>query len=126
MALPDSCLRETYATDGACYKNLDQHRRKAAMVYLKALELSESGGTDYTDDFAQLNLDTVCYEALELGSWWVEVPFLVVAAASATDAGAEVPADIQDVAEAIKCLSRYTETQLHQMLLGLECAIGLL
>lgn len=124
MPLSTACLRSTYATEGACYKNLDQHRRKAAWVYLKALQLAAADGTDYTDDFGQLSADTVCYEPLELGNWWIAVPWLVIAAQAAEGAGATVPADIQDVAEAIACLSLYNETQLHQMALGLECELS--
>lgn len=122
-----ACLRATFATNGACYKNLDMHRRKAAMVYLKALELAALGGTDYTADLgndSELIGDVACYEPLELGAWIVSVPYLVIQAEAADAAGATVPASIQDVAAAIACLQNNPDSVLHNMDLLLTCLLG--
>lgn len=119
------CTQASLISGGACYKELDLHRRKALKVYLMALQLAAIGGTDYTDFTDDtLNEAATAYCGLLKDRDALAVAWLVIEANNAEEAGATVPSDIQDIAEAIKCLKNYPDWKLQLMELLLRCELG--
>jgi hypothetical protein len=120
-----TCTRDEFVSKFACYKNLDAQERQALKLYLNVLELAAIGGTDYTAELGpggDLNADAI--EFNRMTSLELELSELVVAANNATSAGATVSSDIQELANAIKCLKNFDMRTLANMQLLVDCQLG--
>jgi len=120
-----TCTVDSFSTNGACYRNLTQRERLAALIYLNSLELDAIGGTSYT-----LGVDGTLLSAAKAYNTMtqdqLQVADLVVNYNNAVEAGASPPSPsaIQDLAEAIKCLEGFDQRMLEQMWLLLQCELG--
>lgn len=120
-----TCTRETLISGGACYKGprLSAHDQQVRLVYLKVLQLAANGGTDYS---AAVN--TLFVDANTLSCGFQPDDFdtsaVVIAANNATSAGATIPSTQAALSEAVKCYSKFTDFQIKQANLLLDCLIG--
>lgn len=121
------CTREELSEAAACFKNFNLSDRASLLIYFNALELAALDGTDYTDELGsggQLDLDAVCFMALENPAHVPSLPFLVISANNATNAGATVPTDTAELATAIQCNKNFTMDHKAAQQLLLACELG--
>ncbi len=120
-----TCTKANLVAGKACLGGplLSNHQMMAAQVYFKALELAAIGGTSYLSDPEALN-----QAANSLTCGFQPADFtsarLVIASNNATAAGASVPATKAALAAAVACYEAFTDYQLEQMDILLDCGIG--
>lgn len=124
MADP-TCTAATLS-DSACYrlKNIgDPIRQMALLVYGMALELDAIGGTDYVTDLPVTLMEQAACQFTrdERVAGLIARQF-----ANAEEAGATVPADINDKVAAIACLEHVPGgmAKLEMAYLWLFCELG--
>ena len=127
MARPSTtaCTRATFTDDVGCFQNFDSHQRKSLLIYYGVLELAALGGEDYTAQLGpdgSLATDSACN--LTLDSYQQELAALLIAQNNASDSGATVPADKDEMAAAIACLKNQPPAMLDAMWLTVLCALG--
>ncbi len=124
MANP-TCTRDSLISGAACYREpvISKHDQDARLVYLKVLELQAIGGTDYRSA-----VNTLFVDANTLSCGFQPGDFdgaaVVIAANNATAAGASVPSTRATLADAVKCFENFTDFQLKQAKLLLDCKLG--
>lgn len=114
-----------FISESACFQNLNETQQKALMVYLKAKELAELGGTDYTAQLGHsgtLNTAAAAYNTM--ADWQVELAHLVIQQDNANSAGAAISTNIQTLMDEIKCLEDFSNSTLDRMDLLLTCQLG--
>lgn len=119
----------------ACFRGqvINQHQRKALMVFFKASELNAIGGTNYLNGLISpaaggLIGDTVALfdeksSKDNIGCRHVGTFELAVARNTAVAAGV-ADANIQIRMQSIKCLYNVGENMLERMILFLDCQLG--
>lgn len=117
------CTRASYVEGWACLQTLNARQRKAFIVYVMSRQLAAIGGTDYTlGPDGTLNDAVACLVDLDKNQ--VTLANMVVENNNAVAAGADIPSDIQEIAEAIKCLENFEDNVLLRMQLHLRCSLG--
>ena len=120
------CNATTLITNAACYHRtqLNPIQQQSLLIYAKVLELAAIGGTDYrTEMTGDLLTDAACPPSHEDD---ITAARIAVAFANATEAGATVPADINDKLDAIACLQHVPggANVLNRIDLLLTCKLG--
>ena len=119
------CSKATLVAASACYNGtrLSDHEQLALKVFFDLKQLAAIGGTDYSSAIPTLaaaaNTLTCGFKPADF-----EAAKLVIASNNATAAGATLPSTQAALAEAVRCLEKYTPYQLRQMELLLYCALG--
>jgi len=127
MARPSTtaCTRATFTDDVACLRALTSQQRKAYMVYLNVLELAALGGTDYINELGpngDLIVDAKC--DISLDPEQKSLALLLINQGNAEDAGATIPATVDDIGTAVQCLVNQSPAQLDAMALHVQCLLG--
>lgn len=92
-------------------------------VYLMSLELNAAGGTDYTADYAALNVAATTLFR-DVGESQRDAFFMAMLSANATNAGAAEAENPTLVESGVRCLQCYTPEELERMKLALFCQLG--
>ena len=110
------------SAESAKFTNLTKQQRRALMVYMLIQELDALGGTDYTNNFLQLQEDVKPFSAMREDQR--EGALIQIFKENAEEAGATIPADINDLMEAIECIVCTRPSDLELILLFLTCKLG--
>jgi len=120
-----TCTRDNLISGAACYREpvVNKHDAQARLVYFKVLQLQAIGGTDY-----RAAVNTLFVDANTLTCGFQPSDFdgakLVIAANNATSAGASVPSTRATLADAAKCYESFSDFQLKQANVLLDCLLG--
>jgi hypothetical protein len=127
MARPSAtaCTRATFTDDVGCLRVFNLQQRKALLVYFNVLELAALGGEDYTNQLGpdgSLVQDSKCDATLDPEA--KQLAALLINQNNASDAGADVPTDPNELMAAIACLQNQPPNMLDAMALHLQCLLG--
>lgn len=121
------CTRAELSEAAACFKNFSASERMSILIYFNALELAAIGGTNYSSQLGSgdlLDLDSVCFMALENPAQVPPLPYLVIAYNNAVNAGASPASNNTTLALAIKCNKNFTMDHKAAQQLLLTCQLG--
>lgn len=122
MATP-TCTEASFETGGACFQNMNQSQRMAAILYFNSLELAANGGTSYT-----LGVNGTLLNAAKdynrMSEDQIQVAMVTIAYNNAVSAGGVPASAIQALQEQIKCIELFGPRMMQQMKLVLECQLG--
>ena len=118
--MPITCTASGIAEAAACFQNpcINDQDRMAIAVYLRALQLLDAGGTDYTSDFDALIADSV--GLLIIGHNTVNAEDLALL----LDGTAGAPTDVGELLAIVACLRCQPLEVLRQALQFLQCEIN--
>lgn len=118
--MPITCTVDDIAAAAACLQNpcINEQDRMAIAVYLRALQLADAGGTDYTSDFDALIADSVGLVIIGHSAINAETLALL------WDSTAGAPDTVEELLVVVACLRCQPLEALRQALLFLQCAIN--
>lgn len=118
-----TCTRESLFTANPGYaKSFSPIQRRAAMLYLMALELAAIGGTDYTAVMNTTLVDDTKQLFGQATPEMLDIAAMNIAANNAEAAGADVPDTLALLNAATGCC--FENAQMDQIYLFLLCALG--
>lgn len=121
MANP-TCDAVELIEEAACLQCLNPRYQQAAIAYLNMLELAALGGTDYMTDFPGAVEDAATQTYSRFTQAQRETALVAIALQNAINAGATVPADVNDWMPFIIPLENYPD--LDAVSLALLCSLG--
>jgi hypothetical protein len=117
-----TCTLDAFAANtGFSFQRLGEKQNKAIQLLLLIKELAALGGTDYSDDLAQLQTDVAGLRAL-IGGNQLQAALTGIYAQNAVAAGAAVSTDVSDLTAEATCLFCLPDIDLY--LLWLTCQLG--